>query len=253
MLATAFMRPPCRIVGELGEGFGEAGALHFDVGKLRIFAEQAHQQRFGVARGDLQAIAFHLDLRDFGPGAHRVGREAAHAAHLLARHVGADFVDAAAGDEPAARHDRDAVGERLGFFEVVRGEHDGAAFVAQLAHHFPERFARLHVEPDGGLIEKQQFGTAADRQRELHLALLAAGEFAVGTLEQAFERQSRNHGVDVIGRRVVARHLFEQFARTHHAGQHHFLHHHADAAASFDLLRRMAEELGRAFIGVLQS
>ncbi len=146
MLATVFMRPPSDVVGELGEGLGEAGALHLDVGKLRIFAEQAHEQRFGVARGDLQAVALHLDLRDFGPGAHRVGGEAAHAAHLFARHVRADLVDAAAGDEPAARHDRHAVGERLGFFEVVRGEHDGAAFVQQLAHHFPQRFARLHVE-----------------------------------------------------------------------------------------------------------
>ena len=61
------------VIGELGERLGEAGAFHLDVGKLRILAEQAHEQRFGVARADLQAVAFHLDLRDFGPGAYGVG------------------------------------------------------------------------------------------------------------------------------------------------------------------------------------
>ena len=42
MLLTVFMRPPGAVVGELGERFGEPGALDLDVGQLRILAEQPH-------------------------------------------------------------------------------------------------------------------------------------------------------------------------------------------------------------------
>jgi hypothetical protein len=84
-------------------------------------------------------------------------------------------------------------------------------------------------------------------------SLLASGELAVGARQQTFERQARDNRIDVIGCRVVARHLFEKLARTHHTGQCHFLHHYADAPASVDFLRRMAEQFGRAFVRSLQS
>jgi hypothetical protein len=51
--------------------------------------------------------------------------------------------------------------------------------VQQLADDFPERFARLHVHAHGGFIEEQQFGTAADGERELHLPLLPTRQLAV--------------------------------------------------------------------------
>ena len=126
-----------------------------------------------------------FELQHLGPGAHRVRRRASCGTECLARHVRADLVDGAAGDQPAVRHHGDAVGERLGFLEVVRGQHDRAAFVDELAQHLPQRFARLHVEAR----RWARRGTAAPAgrtiaMRELHLALLAAGKFAVRPIGQ---------------------------------------------------------------------
>ena len=53
------------------------------------------------------------------------------------------------------------------------------------------RFARLHVEPDGRLVEEQQPRPAADRDRELHLALLAGRELAVALSASAVDARQR--------------------------------------------------------------
>ncbi len=78
--------------------------------------------------------------------------------------------------------------------------------VNQVTYRLPERGAGIHVQSDRGLIEEQQLRPATDRHGELHLALLTAGEILVATSGQALERQALDHGVDLIGRRVITCH-----------------------------------------------
>ena len=66
----------------------------------------------------------------------------------------------------------------------MRGQHDGRALRDQRAKRRPQRLARLDVEADGRLVEKEQRRAAAHRERELHLALLAGRELAVRTVGQ---------------------------------------------------------------------
>ena len=148
----------------------------------------------------LQAILSRLCLDHAGPGAHVLGRERRFAADLPARDQCAHVIDAAGGDDAALGDDRDAVRERLGFLEVVSGQHDRAAVGEQAAHAGPKRFARLDVESDGGFVEEQHLRAAADRHRELRLALLAAGKFAVAAIGELRRcRRARSVSSTVIG------------------------------------------------------
>jgi hypothetical protein len=70
----------------------------------------------------------------------------------------------------------------------VGGEHDGTAFVQQLADHAPQRLARLHVQAHGGLVEEHELGAADHGQRELHLSFLATGELVVAAPGDSFQR-----------------------------------------------------------------
>ena len=82
------------------------------------------------------------------------------------------------GNDFALIDDGDAVGERVGFLQVMGGEQDGLAAVDHSANFVPQHAARFHVETDRGLVEKKQVGIAANGQREQHALLLASGEIA---------------------------------------------------------------------------
>src|SRR5262245_44132989 len=55
----------------------------------------------------------------------------------------------------AAMDDTDAVGNQLGFLDVMGGENNRDAGGAKLAHHFPHVLAQLDVNSGGGLIEEE--------------------------------------------------------------------------------------------------
>ena len=74
--------------------------------------------------------------------------------------------------------DGDAVGQRVGFLQVMSGEQNGFAAVDHAANFVPQHAARFYVEADGGFVEKKQVGIAADGEREQHALPLAAGEIA---------------------------------------------------------------------------
>jgi hypothetical protein len=134
---------------------------------------------------------------------------------VLARTVRADLVDAAACDQAAVRDHGHAIGERLGFFDVVRGEHDRAAFVDQVAHYPPQASRACTSRPTWAHRETA-VGPSRDGHGELHLALLAAGEFAVRSIGDTFQRQAFDHLGSGVGRGIVASHLRDHFARMHH-------------------------------------
>lgn len=122
----------------------------------------------------------------------------------------------------------------------------------QFADHAPQRFARLHVQPHGGFVEEHELGAPDQREAELHLPLLAAGQLVVAARGEVAQREALDHRVHVIGKRVVTGDLFQQLAAGHDSRQRHLLHHHADAAAGFDCLRRLVEQLHLALVRVLQ-
>lgn len=66
------------------------------------------------------------------------------------------------GDDPAAHEHDDAVGEGLGFVEVVHGEQDRGAVRAQAPDELPGTAARRGVEAGRGLVEEQHVGAAHD-------------------------------------------------------------------------------------------
>ena len=73
----------------------------------------------------------------------------------------------ALGDQLPVVDDPDAVGELIGLLEVLRGEEDGRALVAQPAHLVPQRHARRRVQARGRLVEEEHLGLVDQRHREV--------------------------------------------------------------------------------------
>ena len=80
--------------------------------------------------------------------------------------------------------DPDAVGERVGLLEVLRGQEDGDAVLAREPRHLaPERASALHVEPGGRLVEEEDRRPVRECEREIEPALhpaRVAADLAVG-------------------------------------------------------------------------
>ena len=72
--------------------------------------------------------------------------------------VGGDLGRGPAGDDATAVEDREPVAELLGLVHVVRGEHDGGAAGAQLAHELPGVGPGPRVHPRGRLVEEHAAG-----------------------------------------------------------------------------------------------
>ena len=70
------------------------------------------------------------------------------------------------GDDVAVVDDPDAVGQDVGFLEVLRREeHRDALLAREPADLVPERGAALDVEPCRRLVEEEDAGTVRERQR----------------------------------------------------------------------------------------
>ena len=98
-----------------------------------------------------------------------------------------DLGGCAFADDAAFVDDDDAVGERVGLFEVVGGEEDGLAAGGEGADLLPEGAAGFDVEADGGLVEEDEIGVAADRECEEDALLLASAELAEHAVFDALE------------------------------------------------------------------
>ncbi len=177
------------------------------------------------------------------PGAHLRKRELRFAADLPPRHQRAHVIDAAAGDDTTLGDHGDAVGERLGFFEIVRGQHDGAAVGEQrgarwsTAPRAPARRARPWA--------RRGTGPAAGRRSRPRIAPGASVRRRV--CRRRDWRGARCPRAATFPRRSSDRRSSWRRARTSSRtlqllGQFDVLHHHAEAAAPRDVLRRAAEQ-----------
>ena len=101
--------------------------------------------------------------------------------------VSLDFCRSAFADDSAFVDDDDAVGEGVGLFEVVGGEENGLSLSGQGANLLPEGAAGLDVHADGGLVEEDEVGVAADGEGEEEALLLAAAELAEETVFDALK------------------------------------------------------------------
>ena len=99
-------------------------------------------------------------------------------ADAVARGARAELARGALGQDAAVLDDRHAVGQCLRLVEVVRGEQDRLAEVAQRAHDVPGVAPRGGVEAGRRLVEEDQLRVADQRQREVQPPPLAAAERA---------------------------------------------------------------------------
>src|ERR1700683_4041893 len=67
----------------------------------------------------------------------------------------------------------------LGFFDIVRGHHDGFFFVPQFVDNVVDFAANLGVEARGGLVEKQNARVVNQRHGQGESLLLTSGQLAV--------------------------------------------------------------------------
>src|SRR5437764_1133657 len=127
--------------------------------------------------------------------------------------------------------DRDAVGELLRLVEVVGGQQDRLAPLAQLAHRLPRVAPRLRVEAGRGLVEEDQLGIADERQREVEPPQLPARELAAAHVGLTREAGEREHLLDVARTGVEARPVAQRLARGDVSVDAARLQHDADALA----------------------
>ena len=79
-------------------------------------------------------------------------------------------------EELSFAHDRNSVAEVCEVVHIVGHHHHGEPLFVQVGHHVENRFARLRVEPCGGLVEHEHLRLHSEHARERYAALLAARE-----------------------------------------------------------------------------
>ena len=90
-------------------------------------------------------------------------------------------------------NDADAVGHLLGFLDVVRGQEDSHARLAQAADHVPHIAPQFHVYVRGRLVQEQDAQLVGERLGNHHPALDVAG-------------QGDDLGVPLVPQREIAQH-----------------------------------------------
>ena len=134
-------------------------------------------------------------------------------------------------DQLALADDADAVGHLLGLVDVVRGEDDGDARVAQAPHQRPHVAAQLDVDAGGRLVEEEDLGLVRERLGDEDAALHPARQrhdLVVALLPQ---RQLAQHLLQVRGIRRAAEEPAAEAHRRPHGLEHvgvQLLGHEAD-------------------------
>ena len=85
--------------------------------------------------------------------------------------------------------DADAVAERLGLLEVVRGVDHRRALGAKTANELQQVQAGLRIDPHGGLVEEQQPGPMEQGAAHVQTALHAAGVMLDGVARSVGQRE----------------------------------------------------------------
>ncbi len=149
--------------------------------------------------------------------------------------------------------DQDPVGDRIGLFEVVRGEQHRASLVRLLAHGGPECLARRHVHAGGRLVEDDQIAVARGGEGEADALRLTSGELvhlAVGDLRDA---RAGEHIGGLVRLRVQIAGEPDQLGDRDLVHQATALQHGAHAPRDDGLARAGPEHPDRAVVGVLEA
>ena len=177
---------------EVAQQSGDPGALGLRViGEHQVGAVGRQHHRVPCERGR-HGIQPLLQMQD-----QLLLAELAHQLGLVLDQNDLAFVD-----------DADAVGHLLGFLDVMRGQDDGDAGGAQIAHHLPHVLAQFDVDAGGRLVEEQDLRLVRQRFGDQHAPLHAAGQRDDLGVLLVPQRQRAQHLLDM---RRVAR-LAEQAA-----------------------------------------
>jgi hypothetical protein len=104
--------------------------------------------------------------------------------------------------------DRDAFASLLGFFQMMRGEHDRDAIGLQRRQHFVDALAALRIDSDGRLVEQDQPGLVQEAAGDIQPALHASGEPSNGLIGSILESRPRQRPLHAVGQHT-ARHAVE--------------------------------------------
>ena len=181
-----------------------------------------------------------------GSAARSASGEAGAATDALAEDARLDLGRRTLGDDAPAVQEDDAVGERVRLLQVVGGEENGAAAGGARTDLRPERAPRLDVEPHGRLVEKEQVGIAAQSEGEEHPLALAARELAEQPVLQPLQAGGGEHLAPRQGVRVVAGDEVDVLLDLQRLGHLRDLEHGAHPHAGRGIVRRAAEQAGRA-------
>ena len=134
---------------------------------------------------------------------------------------------------------------------AIWSEQDGSPFLAELAHHAPERPAAVDIHGDRRLVQEDQFGISRDRQRKADPLGFAPRQLIGATPDEGADPGPLHRGVE--GSRVAVQPPDEGEGLTHlHPGREPVaragLEHGPDAPLRHGVARRRAEHLHRAVV-----
>ena len=183
---------------------------------------------------------------DGGEGLEKVEREARAATDGAGSADAFDFGWGAFTDDAAFVDDDDAMGEGVGLFEIMGSEEDGFALLCEVADLVPECATGFDVEADGGLVEEDEVGVAAQGEGEEDTLLLAAAELAEGPVFDALKLGDAEDVGYWKRVRVVAAKEVEMFADAEGLEDAGDLKHGSDAGAGCGFSGVAAEDVADA-------
>src|SRR5688572_28813664 len=104
-----------------------------------------------------------------------------------------ELVRAPLGQDAAGVEQADAIAEQLGFGQVVGGEEDRLAPVAQAAHVVAQEAAGEDVQAGGGLVEDEERRVVNQGARDRDPLLLAGRELLAAAAEEMGEIEGCGH------------------------------------------------------------
>mmetsp|Transcript_29280 Transcript_29280/g.53020 ORF Transcript_29280/g.53020 Transcript_29280/m.53020 type:complete len:262 (-) Transcript_29280:10-795(-) len=160
----------------------------------------------------------------------RVGLEAQHGV----RGAGQQLRGAVQRDDAPGLQHADPLAQRLGFFEVMRGQQHRVALLVQAGDELPQGLAQLHVDAGGGLVQHDDGWAVHQGLGHQHAALHAARELAhigIGLVGQAQVGEQLVDPVVVVLDPEVAALDTQRLAHAEEGVEHQFLRHHAQRLA----------------------
>jgi hypothetical protein len=215
--------------------------------------EQATHHALGFGGGDGKTTLHQFRRQHSRPCGDGRGFGRCDAPDTTYRDVRTQGVHRAFGDHTALGNHADAISQCFGFFEVVRGEDDGATLGHGLANCRPERLASDNVHPDRRFVEEEDFRSTRQRHGELHAALLAAGQTGVAASQEIGDPSQTRAIGDRSGRRVITGRETDQLTHLQGRWQGGRLQHHPDAPACLDVLRIAPEQADAAAVRPVQT